>query len=142
MPEDNVLEVGTGSGFVTSCLAKMSASVTSIELHQEFSAQAQKHTQAKDISNIDFIVADIFQYLDNLKNYDVIAVTGSSPKELSQLSAHPLPGGRMFSIIGKEPVMTAILTTCISDNSYRHEKLFETSLPALIMPPGEKEFLF
>lgn len=141
-PDELVLEIGTGSGFVTSCLAKMSASVTSLEIFQELSEQAQQHTGAANISNVDFIVADVFECLHNLKNYDVIAVTGSSPKELVQLAAHLQPGGRMFSIIGNQPVMTATLTTCISQDSYRNEKLFETSLPSLIMPPAEKEFIF
>lgn len=141
-PDDLVLEIGTGSGFVTSCLAKMSASVTSLEIFQELSEQAQQHAGAVNISNVDFIVADVFECLHNLKKYDVIAVTGSSPKELVQLAAHLQPGGRMFSIIGSQPVMTATLTTCISQDSYRNEKLFETSLPSLIMPPAEKEFIF
>ena len=139
---ENVLEIGSGSGFVTSCLAKMSATVTSLEIFQELAEQAQQHVRAENISNIEFIVTDVFEYLHNLKNFDVIAVTGSSPQELIQLAAHLQPGGRMFSIIGKQPVMSATLTTCISQDSYRHEKLFETSLPPLIIPPAEKEFVF
>ena len=141
-PDEHVLEVGTGSGFVTACLAKMSASVTSIELFKEFAELSQQHTRKLNLSNVEFIVADVFEYLHNLNKYDVIAVTGSSPHALNQLATLLQPGGRMFSILGNRPVMTATLTTHISADSYRHEKLFETSLASLIMPLGEKEFIF
>ncbi|MEM7304357.1 MAG: protein-L-isoaspartate O-methyltransferase [Pseudomonadota bacterium] len=141
-PEDNVLEIGTGSGYLTTCLAKMSGSVTSFEVSEDLSSLAQELISTQNINNVELIVADVFQSLDTLNNYDVIAVTGSSPSELTPLAQHLQTGGRMFSIIGNRPVMSAILTTCVTPNNYRHEKLFETSLPPLIMPPREKEFLF
>ena len=140
--EDEVLEIGTGSGFMTSCLAKMSNHVTSYEIFEGLSEQAQQRIKNQNINNVELIIADIFESLSSLIRYDVIAVTGSSPIELNQLAEHLEPGGRMFSIIGERPVMTATLTTCITQNSYRKENLFETALPSLVITPKEKEFRF
>ncbi|MEM8843839.1 MAG: protein-L-isoaspartate O-methyltransferase [Pseudomonadota bacterium] len=140
--EDKVLEIGTGSGFVTSCLAKMSRHVTSYEINEGLAEQARRRIKDQNLSNVEIVVADIFHSLPIHNHYDVIAVTGSSPSELDQLAGLLETGGRMFSIIGEQPVMTATLTTCISPRSYRKENLFETSLTSLVMAKKEKEFTF
>ena len=140
--EDTVLEIGTGSGFITSCLAKMSKHVTSYEIVENLSEQAARRIKDQNLSNVELVVADIFASLDDLNSYDIIAVTGSSPKALTQLAEHLQSGGRMFSILGEQPVMTATLTTCVTQNSYRDENLFETSLPPLVIATQKKEFIF
>ncbi|MDW3095562.1 MAG: protein-L-isoaspartate O-methyltransferase [Gammaproteobacteria bacterium] len=138
--DDSILEIGTGSGFITSCLAKLGNHVTTCEYFEDLSEHAKTRLQQQD--NIDFLIGDIFNLTDTLKQYDVIAVTGSTPEIVNAFTKLLNINGRLFSIIGQAPAMTAKLITCVGENSYREEGLFETHLPALISTSTEKVFSF
>ena len=141
-PNDKILEIGTGSGFITACLAKLGEHVTTYEYFEDLSAQAQKRFQSLGISNVNCLVGDIFNMLDTLKHYDVIAITGSMPQGADIFTKYLNLNGRMFCIVGDRPVMTAKLYTCVAKNSYREESLFETDLPPLLSTYKEQEFSF
>jgi protein-L-isoaspartate(D-aspartate) O-methyltransferase len=140
--DDDILEVGTGSGFISACLAKMGNHVTTCEYFEELSSSAKTRLQQHQTDNIDFLVGDVFNLADSLASYDVIAVTGSSPENLSTISSLLRENGRLFCIIGEAPVMTAKLITCVAENSYREESLFETVIPPLLFTSTEKVFSF
>lgn len=140
--KDQVLEIGTGSGFITACLAKMSRQVKTFEYFDEISATAEKRLNTQQIKNVDCIAGDIFSFLDNLGKFDVIAVTGSMPSNPDMFAKHLNPKGRMFCITGERPVMTAKLFTCVGDNSYREQELFETEIPPLLSTHSKQEFTF
>jgi len=139
---DNILEVGTGSGYITACLAKMGKHVTTCEYFEDLSSVAKSRLQEQKIDNVDFLTGDIFKLADTLGHYDVIAVTGSIPQQLHSISKLLSGDGRLFCITGQAPAMSATLVTCVAENSYREESLFETVIPALISTSSEKVFSF
>jgi len=141
-PTDNILEVGTGSGYITACLAKLGNKVTSIEIHEDLASLAGDNLVAAGISNVRLEVGDALKTIPNDAPYDVIAVTGSIadcqnilPKELNN-------GGRIFIITGQAPVMTAELITRVSGDIFRQETLFETEIDALENAPKKEAFSF
>jgi protein-L-isoaspartate(D-aspartate) O-methyltransferase len=140
--DDNILEIGTGSGFITACLAKMGDHVTTCEYFDELSSSAQRRLQKQQMDNIDFIVGDIFSQLNTLETYDIIAITGSVPDELNSFSKLLRENGRLFCITGNLPIMSAKLLTRVTDSSCREQDLFETAIPALLSTTTEKVFSF
>jgi len=142
-PNDQVLEIGTGSGFVTACLARLAARVTSIEIHPELTETARARLAEQQITNLELRTGDALSHLGD-QRYDVIAVTGSLPladqsHELAQCLAL---GGRMFVVIGETPVMEATLVTRIWEDQYTVENLFETELRPLVNARTPERFRF
>ena len=105
-PSDRVLEVGTGSGFVTACLARLGASVTSIDLYEDFQAAAAANLKDSGIKNFDLQIMDAMQQLPT-EEYDVIAVTGSIEEFDPRFVMALKPGGRLFVVVGTSPNMEA-----------------------------------
>ncbi len=134
--DDKILEIGTGSGYVTACLAKLGKHVDSIEYYQNLSDQAQTTLHEQKLNNVNFLVGDI---LDNNffsthinKQYDVIAINASMPKYCTMFEELLTETGRLFVVAGLAPAMQAKLITRISDHGFNHTNLFETNLQALI----------
>ncbi len=133
---DEVLEVGTGSGFVTACLSKLGQHVDTIEYYADLLEGAQSILQQLNLSNINFTPGDALKDLDYTKQYDVIAVTASMPIYMDVFEKLLANNGRMFVVIGKAPVMQAQLITKIDEYGLYKTQLFETNLMPLI---GSKE---
>lgn len=129
---DQVLEIGTGSGYISACLATLARQVTSIDIYPEFGAEAKQKLSKLPSNKVEFINGDIFQQAPSLGTYDVILSTGSIPEHSLELAKLLRPGGRLFIIIGERPIMTASLITCFAQGEYRTETLFETCIPSLI----------
>jgi protein-L-isoaspartate(D-aspartate) O-methyltransferase len=140
-PSDVALEIGTGSGFVTACLARLAASVTSVDIYEDFQASASANLEDSGINNFDLQVMDATQQLPD-GDFDVIAVTGSievfDPRFVMALK----PGGRLFVIVGSSPNMEARLVERTGDNDWHTESLFETDLPALVNAKLPPQFSF
>ena len=136
-PSDIALEIGTGSGFITACLAKLAKSVTSIDLYEDFQEAAAANLEDSGISNFDLQIMDATQQLPDGK-YDVIAVTGSIEEFDPRLVMALTDGGRLFAVVGSAPNMEARLVRRIGENDWQTSSLFETELPALVnaeLPP-------
>ena len=134
---DHALEIGTGSGFITACLARLAKSVTSIDLYEDFQTMAAANLQDSGISNFDLQLMDATQQLPDEK-YDVIAVTGSIEEFDPRLVMALNDGGRLFVVVGSSPNMEARLVLRTGENDWQTSSLFETDLPALInagLPP-------
>jgi len=129
---DQVLEIGSGSGYISACLAKLARQVTSIDFYPEFVTSAKQKSSKFSSNNMEFITGDIFKKADSLDTYDVILATGSIASQPLELKKLLRPGGRLFIIIGERPVMTASLITCFAQGEYRTETMFETCIPPLI----------
>ena len=140
--KDNILEIGTGSGFITACLAKMGKHVTTYEYYEDLSSQAQQRLQSQQVNNVDCLIGDIFSHIDSLGKFDVIAITGSVPESVNMFTKHLNLEGRLFCVVGDHPVMTAKLISCVAENSYREQDLFETELPALLFTNKAQDFSF
>lgn len=140
-PEDSVLEVGTGSGYLTACLAQLGKHVTSIELFPEFSETAGSALTEHDIRNVTLQQGDAANGIDTNMRYDVIAVTASVPVNREQFHASLAIGGRLFLILGRPPVMEAVLVTRVAEADWTRESLFETALPPLVNADEPQRFV-
>jgi protein-L-isoaspartate(D-aspartate) O-methyltransferase len=141
-PTDRVLEIGTGSGYMTGLLAHRAAHVYSVEIVPEFSAQAAARLAAHDIRNVTLEVGDGARGWSRHSPYDVIVLTGSTPILDEAFQASLNIGGRLLAIVGEAPVMTAQLVTCEGHGAFRAAGLFETCVPALTNAPQPGRFVF
>jgi protein-L-isoaspartate(D-aspartate) O-methyltransferase len=141
-PTDKVLEVGTGSGYVTALLASLAAEVVSVEINAELLEQAHQRLAAHGIDNIALEQGDAADGWDKAQPYDVICVTGSQPVLSQGLKENLQIGGRLFAVIGEKPVMEAVLVTRVNANEWRTEVLFETVVPPLRGVSRAEPFVF
>lgn len=139
-PDDTVLEIGTGSAYLTACLARLGRHVTSIDIEPEFTAQAEAKLAAQAVSNVTLQTLDAAAGLEGDQRYDVIAVTGSLPLLQQQFHDNLNTGGRLFVISGQLPIMEALLITRIDAANWTRESLFETSIPPLLHAPEPQSF--
>lgn len=138
--DDRVLEVGTGSGYLTACLASLSASVTSIDIHEDFVAAATDKLDAAGINNVSLACMDAMAELPG-GEFDAIAISGSVPRIDDRFVQALKPGGRLFLVVGESPVMSAILITRAGEE-LQQRYLFETDIPALENIAREPVFFF
>jgi protein-L-isoaspartate(D-aspartate) O-methyltransferase len=130
-PIDEVLVVGSGSGYLTACAARLAKHATSVDIFSEFVEAARSQLAAHEIRNVDFQSIDALT-LSYSNRFDAIAVTASVP-ELDEHFVRMLrPQGRLFVVVGREPAMEAQLITMRPDGSTTTESLFETVLMPLI----------
>ena len=138
---DSVLEIGTGSGFVTACLAALARDVTSVEIHADLAADAEQKLVRAGVANTRVYAADALKGYAPNRSFDAIAVTGAVYREPEQLRSWLAVGGRMFMVRGDSPVMEAVLITRTGDSSFREDSLFETDLPYLTHAAPPKRFV-
>ncbi|MFM1911799.1 MAG: hypothetical protein RJB18_1190 [Pseudomonadota bacterium] len=139
---DKVLEIGTGSGYLTALLAMQAKHVDSVEMNAKISKQAAKNIAAQGIENVNLVVADGVHGLAANAPYDVIVFTGSTPLLNKQVERQLAVGGRMFVVVGDAPAMEATLITRISADNFKTDVLFETCLPAIVNAPQAEKFAF
>lgn len=136
--DDKVLEVGTGSGYVTALLARLAGHVTSVEIVPEFKQQAEAKLAQQGITNVTLLEGDAANGWEG--RYDVIVVTGSLPCDAGAFEQGLNIGGRLFAVLGEVPVMEAMLITRISEHEWRRENLFELLLEPLTNAPQPQRF--
>jgi len=140
---DKVLEIGTGSGYLTALLAKQAKQVVSVEINPEFSQTAASRLAAQNIQNVTLVVGDAARGWPANGPYDVVVFTGSLPVAPSDEVLKTLTvGGRLFAVVGEAPVMEAVMIKKISEASFKRDVLFETCLPTLINTPQPQRFQF
>jgi len=128
--DDDVLEVGSGCGYVTACLAHLAHRVSSIDSSADIIDFARTNVANYGCDNVDFGQRGLVQ-IDATEAYDVIAVTGSLPAVPENVKQALKTGGRMFVVVGCSPVMQALLITRIGASEWTTQSLFETDLPRL-----------
>jgi len=138
---DSVLEIGTGSGFLTACLARLCDSVTSIDIYADFVERATRSLNDGGIDNVTLMTMDAIQELPDAR-FDAIAVTGSIQVLDNRLIDALLPEGRLFVVVGTAPVMEARLFRRTGDKDWRSESLFETQLAPLVNGTAPPQFSF
>jgi protein-L-isoaspartate(D-aspartate) O-methyltransferase len=141
-PTDRILEVGTGSGYMTALLAKRGAHVTSVEINSQLSALAAAKLAAHGISNVTLEIGDAARGWESRGPYDVIVLTGSVPVLVDEFQRSLKPDGRLLAIVGEAPVMEARLTTQTGAGAVASVVLFETCIPALRNAPQPERFVF
>jgi len=141
-PTDKVLEIGTGSGYLTALLADRSHHVVSLEINSELHAKACANLQSAGISNVDLRMADGYAGASDAGPFDAI-VLGGSVYEVPQVLLDQLKvGGRLIAIVGEEPVMQATLHIRTSASAWDHKALWDTTAPRLLGFKQPSRFTF
>jgi protein-L-isoaspartate(D-aspartate) O-methyltransferase len=138
-PTDRVLEIGTGSGYLTALLAKLAEHVDSVDIYDDFVQQAEKKLAGFD--NVSLSVGNAVQGWKTDIQYDVIILTGSIPVLSSHFKQQLKPNGRLFVIVGEEPIMEALVITRFSDTEWQVDSLFETTIAALVGVTKPNQFV-
>jgi protein-L-isoaspartate(D-aspartate) O-methyltransferase len=140
---EEVLEVGTGSGYLTACLARLGGRVRSLELHADMADFARSNLQgAAPTLPYEVTVSDAMHLTDESR-YDAIVLTASLPVYEARFERALRVGGRMFVVVGTATsLQEANLVTRENDNEWRRQPLFETSVEALEHAPRPESFLF
>jgi protein-L-isoaspartate(D-aspartate) O-methyltransferase len=142
LPTDRVLEIGTGSGFLTACMAGLCGHVTSVDIHADFTAAAAARLQAADCGNVHLAHGEAVLEWQPADKFDVLVVTGAvavmPPRWLGWLKH----GARALVVHGQSPVQHAALLVHEGHGRCREETLFETDLPYLLHAEPVPRFVF
>ena len=125
---ETVLEIGTGSGYFTSVLAKLSQSVVTIELDEQLSQLAQNKVKGLNLNNITFINDDALAYNFDNEQYDTIVIGCALPNKNENFFRLLKPGGKLFMVVGAINQMQATLVQRTNENDWQSKSLFETHL--------------
>jgi protein-L-isoaspartate(D-aspartate) O-methyltransferase len=136
-----VLEIGTGSGFLTACLAAGAARVTSVEIFSDLATVARASLAEVGVHNAQVETADAMR-LPAGPTYEIIVLTASLPVYDERFEQHLEVGGRLFAVVGTVPVMEARLVRRVSENGWASTSLFETVIDPLINARARTEFIF
>lgn len=140
--EDRVLEIGTGSGYMTALLATLVKEVDTVDIFPDFLAAAQKKLAHHGISNVHLFEGEAANGWSGNGPYDVIILTGSVPILSEGFVQDLTPKGRLLAIVGQQPIMEARLIVKERDGSVQQTSLFDTSLPPLINAKTPSAFVF
>lgn len=138
---ERVLEIGTGTGFFTACLAAVSANVRSLEHFADLAERAKANLNSLGVRNTEVVAEDATKANVDAK-YDAIAVTASLPLYDERFQRQLAIGGRLVVVVGEQPVMEARLVRRMSEDAWVTESLFETVLDPLINARRRQEFIF
>lgn len=141
-PTDSILQIGSGSGYLTACMARLGKHVTSTEIQPELAGKAKENLASLGLNNITVEVGDALASIPGGAPFDVIAVTGAIADCEDSLSRELKDGGRLFFFSGEPPVMAAELITRINGDIFRQESLFETEVESLANLPRKAAFSF
>lgn len=126
-PGDEVLEIGTGSGYLSACMGELAREVLSLEIDADLATTARARLDAAGLgNNVRIETADALTW-DTERRFDAICVTGAVDVIPSRFTQWLRPGGRLFVIRGLSPVMEAVLVKADSTT----ESLFETDIDYL-----------
>jgi protein-L-isoaspartate(D-aspartate) O-methyltransferase len=139
---ERVLEVGTGSGYLTALLAHRAAHVHSVEIRPALAAFGRANLERHGADNVTLETGDAARGWPTRAPYDVIVLTGSTPVLPKALLAQLSPGGRLFAVVGEEPVMVARLVTCSAPGALRSVDLFDALLAPLTNAEQPPRFRF
>ncbi|MEE8528095.1 MAG: protein-L-isoaspartate O-methyltransferase [Gammaproteobacteria bacterium] len=140
-PGEEVLEIGTGTGFLAACMHKLGGRVHSIDISPDFVDAALSRFEALDIGGITAECVDA-NLMSSDRRYDTIALTASLPAYNDRYARSLKVGGRLFVIVGQAPVMDARLITRVAEQEWLAVSLFETDLTPLINAPKPPTFEF
>jgi protein-L-isoaspartate(D-aspartate) O-methyltransferase len=141
---EQVLEVGTGSGFITACLRAMASHVHSVEIFPDLAEEARRNLAALGVRDVEVVDADALQSggSGSGSRYDVIALTASLPLYDARFERMLAVGGRLFVVVGEAPVMDARLVRRTAADAFATVSLFETVIDPLVNAQQPPAFAF
>jgi protein-L-isoaspartate(D-aspartate) O-methyltransferase len=140
-PGESLLEIGTGSGYLTALIASLGALVTSVEIDPLLAADAKVKLARAGLADVEVEVGDGARGWGTA-TYDAIVLTGSTPVLPDGFVAQLKPGGRVFAVVGEAPAMTARLVRWVAPGSVTEQDLFETVIPPLKHAAAPSRFRF
>jgi protein-L-isoaspartate(D-aspartate) O-methyltransferase len=140
--QDLVLEVGTGSGYLTALLAHRAGHVHSVEIKPKLAELGRRNLARHGVDNVTLHAGDAARGWPRQAPYDVIVLTGSTPVLPQDLLDSLAPGGRLFAVVGEAPAMAARLVTCTAPGACRSADLFETVIAPLANAAQPPRFRF
>jgi len=139
---DGVLEVGTGSGYLTALLSHRAGHVHSVEIKPKLAEFGRKNLSRQGLDNVTLQSGDAARGWPRQAPYDAIVLTGSTPVLPRVFLEQLAPGGRLFAVVGEAPAMTAQLATCTAPGAYGSVTLFETVIAPLVNAEQPPRFKF
>jgi protein-L-isoaspartate(D-aspartate) O-methyltransferase len=143
LPKDGeqVLEIGSGSGFITACLRAMATHVRSLELFPDLAEEARRNLALLGMRDVEVVDADALA-ADSGARYDAIALSASLPVYDERFERMLAVGGRLFVVVGEAPVMEARLVRRTAEDSVATQSLFETVIDSLVNAARPPAFTF
>lgn len=141
-PEENVLEIGTGTGYSTALLAQLAQHVISVDIVPELSVIAQDNLSNAGIHNVTCYVGDASHGWSLADRIDVIIATAAFEVVPDNYLQSLTVGGRMLAVVGKDTDMTVQIIRRISEREWQTDTVFETSIPAMINAEVKPKFEF
>jgi len=147
-PDETVLEIGTGSGYLTACLATLAGRVETVDIHADLVERARDRLAGQSVdgaplgNRVRADVGDVCTDWQPQSAHDVLVVTGAVPELPGRFLEWVNPGGRIFVISGPPPIREAQLVTRYDESEWRAESLFETELPLLVNSEKPRPFVF
>jgi protein-L-isoaspartate(D-aspartate) O-methyltransferase len=138
---DRVLEIGTGTGYLSACMSLLGAAATSMDIRPEFTRIAAANLPRVAAARVNLVTRDAFGG-EPLGTYHAIAVTGSMPVYDPRFERALELGGRLFAVVGAAPVMDAILVRRVGTTEWTRESLFETVIEPLMNATLPPRFVF
>ncbi|HYR24447.1 MAG TPA: protein-L-isoaspartate O-methyltransferase, partial [Aquabacterium sp.] len=133
---DTVLQIGTGTGYVTALLAHKAQRVVALDSDANLVTAARANLRQAGISNAEVVHNDGSQGYVGQDPYDAIVLTGSVAEVPQVLLDQLKVGGRLLAVVGQEPMMQATLITRVNDTQFSRQALFDTVIARL---PGFAE---
>lgn len=140
--KDKVLEIGTGSGFVTAILAKLGDFVYSIEVNEENRQFAVNNLSRTGIKNVTVLAGDGNNGMSAKAPFDKIFVGGGVEKVPELLLQQLAIGGKLVAICGKDLIMQAVVIERRSEQNFTTTILFETAAELLNDTATSQTFKF
>jgi len=138
---ESVLEIGTGSGYLSALMASRNAHVTSVEIDARLSAEAKQKLARAALPQVEFAVGDGAHGFGSA-TYDAIVLTGSTPILPNSFVKQLKPGGRIFAVVGEAPAMAARMVRWVAPGSVTEQDLFETVIEPLRNAAAPSRFRF
>ena len=138
---ESVLEIGTGSGYMTALLASCAGHVTSVEINPRLSADAMARLKRHSATKVILEIGDGARGFGT-ERYDAIVLTGSTPVLPDSWLEQIKPGGRLFAVVGDAPAMKARLVRWTAPGAVASKDLFETVIAPLKNAVQPRRFVF
>lgn len=139
---EKVLEIGTGSGYLTALLAHQAQRVISLEINPELAAKARSNLQRAGIHNAEVREFDGAKGTPAEAPFDVILLGGSVAEVPPSLLAQLKVGGRLLAIVSQEPVQRATFITRRSETEFETRSPWDGNAPGLLNFPVPSPFRF
>ena len=143
LPQDgeSLLEIGTGSGYVSACLRALTTQVRSLEVFPELADEARRNLALLGMRDVEVVDADALR-ADTGARYAAIALSASLPVYDPRFERMLAVGGRLFVVVGEPPVMEARLVRRTAEDAFATQSLFETVIDPLVNAARPAEFTF